>query len=70
MFVHVSECEFVSPNCSKFAVECDRNSKIFQNIQNVFYFEKIDGFKKNLIFLKIPEGGKLAVECVSKEMVA
>ena len=35
MFFHVSEREFFSPKCSKFAVECDWNSKISRNVQNL-----------------------------------
>ena len=51
MFIHVSEREiFFSLNCSKFAVECDSNSKNSQNVQNLGFFGKIDAFfrKKNL----------------------
>ena len=29
---------FFLPNCCKFAVECDWNSKIFQNVQILFFF--------------------------------
>ena len=42
---------FFIPNCSKFAVECDWNSKISQNERrNLGFLNKIDGFfsKKNL----------------------
>ena len=48
MFVHVSERDFFSPNCSKFAVECDSNSKIRQNVQILGFFLK----KNRLIFRK------------------
>ena len=41
MFIHISEREiFFSQNCSKFAVECDWNSKISQNIQKLGILEK------------------------------
>ena len=40
MFVHVSESEFHSANCSKFAVESDWNSQIFQSVQNFGFFWK------------------------------
>ena len=44
-FVHVPEREiFFSLNCSKFAVECDWNSKNSQNVQNLSLFGKIHGF--------------------------
>ena len=54
MFVDVSERQLFSPNCSKFAVECDWNSKISQNEKKIVFFEKIDGFlrKKTLNFSK------------------
>ena len=39
-YVHVTEHEFFSPNCSKFAVECDWNSMISQNVQNLGFFWK------------------------------
>ena len=43
---------FFSPNSSKFAVECDWNSKNSQNVHILGYFGKIDGFffEKNLEF--------------------
>ena len=34
------EHEFFSSNCGNFAVECDWNSKISQNVQNLFFFQK------------------------------
>ena len=38
---------------SKFAVECYWNSKISQNVQNLVFVRKIDGFlQKNLEFFK------------------
>ena len=39
--------------------------KISQNVQNLGFFEKIDGFfeQKNVFFFKIGKGGKFAVEC-------
>ena len=59
--VHVKRYSFAflnvkvfSPNCSKFAVECDWNSQNSQNFQNLcFFFGKIDGFfKQNLDFFQ------------------
>ena len=42
---------FQSPNCSKFAVEGDLNSKISQNVRNLGFFEKTMGcFEKKLDF--------------------
>ena len=46
-------------NCSKFAVECDYNSKNSQNVQNWCFFGEIDGF------FKIATCGKFFLECVS-----
>ena len=44
MLVHVSEREIsFSLNCSKFAAECEWNSKNTQNVQNLDFF-----WKKNL----------------------
>ena len=53
-YVHVTEHEFLSPNCSKIAVECDWDSKNSQNVQNLgFSTEKLMGFlRKNLIFFQ------------------
>ena len=57
-------CQFFSSNCSKFVVERDWNSKISQNVQNLGFFKKMDGFfEKILNFLKIAKGSKFAVEC-------
>ena len=63
---------FFSPNCSRFAVECDWNSKISQNVQNLFFFfEKRWVFrKKSLNFFKIAKSGKFAVECVSNGIIS
>ena len=44
MFVHISEREIFSPNCCKFAIECDCDSKISQNVQSWVFFGEIDGF--------------------------
>ena len=44
MFVHVSEREIFSPNCCKFAVECNWDGKISQNVQKLGFFGEIDGF--------------------------
>ena len=68
MFVHLSEREiFFSLNYSEFAVECDWNSKNSQNVQNLFFFGKIDGSfrKKPLNFSKIAACDKFFLECVS-----
>ena len=40
MFVHVSKGEIFSLTCSKFAVECDWNSRNSQNVQNFCFFRK------------------------------
>ena len=58
---------FFQTNCSKFAVECDWNSKNSQNVQNLGFFWKIICvFWKKLEFSsKIDEGGNFAVEFVS-----
>ena len=71
MFIHVSEREFFSKNCSRFAIECDWNSKIPQSVQNLGFFGKINVFfsKKNLKFSKIANGRKFAVEWVSNGMI-
>ena len=55
---------FCSPKCSKFTVECDWNSKISHNVQNLFCFGK----KLNLF--EIAKGGKFAVERVSKDIIS
>ena len=53
MFVHVYDREFFSPNCSKFAVECNRNSKVSQNVKNLFFFGKDRWiFRKKLEFFR------------------
>ena len=49
-YVPITEREiFFNNKESKFAVECDWNSKISQNVQNSGFIEKVDGFseKKN-----------------------
>ena len=39
MFVYVSDRETIfSPNCSKFAVECDWSKNNSQNVQNLGFF--------------------------------
>ena len=46
-FLFTSEREIIFPQiCSKFAIECDWNSKNSQNNQNLGFFEKIDVFSK------------------------
>ena len=48
---------------SKFAVEWDRNSKSFQNVQ-FFLIKKLDEFfQKKHQLLKIAEDRKIVVEC-------
>ena len=59
---------FFWPNCSKFAVECDWNSKNSQNVQNLGFFWKIDGFFLEFFFT-IDNGGKFTVECVSNGII-
>ena len=46
--------KFLKPHYSKFAVECDWNSKISQNVQNLSSPEKVDRFfgKKSLFFFE------------------
>ena len=51
MFDHVSERDFFSPTCSKFAV--DWNSKISQNVKIWVFLKKKDFRKKNLLFFQI-----------------
>ena len=65
-FVHVSDREILfSPNCSKFAVECDCNSKISQKVHNLGFFGKKVGLfeKKNKNFFSIANCGNFFVAC-------
>ena len=40
---------FLSPNYSKFAIECDRNSKNSQTVQNLAFFKKkLEFFSKSV----------------------
>ena len=56
---------FSSPKYSKFGVECDWNSYTSQNVRNLGFWKKNDGFFWNKVgTFKIGEGGKFAVECV------
>ena len=50
---------------SKFAVKCDWNSKISQNVQKMGFLKRIDEFfeKKFLNFFRIAKGSKFAVKC-------
>ena len=49
---------------SKFAIERDRNSKSFQNVQNLIFLKKLDEvFQKKHQFLKIAKDGKIVLEC-------
>ena len=52
---------FYSPNYIKFVDECDRSSKISQNVPNLFFFGKIDGFFRNKLdfFSKSPKVANL-----------
>ena len=64
-FVHLSERDFFSLNCSKIAVECNWISKISQNVPiSGFLEKKRDGFlsKKNLDFFKTAKSGEIFVE--------
>ena len=67
-----SEREFFPPNCSKFAVECNWESKNSQNIQNLGFFWKNNVFfsKKTLKFFKITECGIFFLECVSNGIIS
>ena len=68
-YVHAKRCwpncsrlltwKYFLPNFSKIAVEYDWNIKIFQNVQNLGIFGKIDGFffKKTLNLFKIVKFG-------------
>ena len=58
--------KFLSPNYSKFAVQCNWNSKISQLLVKLGFFEKSWFFwKKSLnFFSKIAKSGKFAVEWV------
>ena len=42
---------------SKLAIQCNWNSKISQNLRNLFFFENIDEFPQKLDFFKILKGG-------------
>ena len=65
MFVHVSEREFFSKNSSKFAVECDWNSKISQTFKIWVFLKKLMRFFGKFAFYKTVKGDNIAVECVS-----
>ena len=65
--------KFLLPNCSKIAEECDWNSKISQNVRNLFFFniKKVFYLEKILdFFFKIGEGGIFAVACVSNDITS
>ena len=67
-FLFTSEHEKIfSPSWSKFAVECDWNTKNSQNAPNLGFFGNLMGFfrKKTLKFFKIATCGKFCLECVS-----
>ena len=58
---------------SKYAVECDWNSKISESLRSLDLFCKEMGIlEKNLIFLqkKTGKGGKFAVRCVSNDVIS
>ena len=49
---------------SQFDVECEWNSEVSQNVQELGFLRKKVGFyEKILKFLKIADGNKLAVQC-------
>ena len=49
---------------SNFAVECDRNSKISQNVPKSIFIEKLDDvFQKKHEHFNIAKDSKFAVEC-------
>ena len=64
-------CSLFSANCSSFAIECDWNRKISQNVENSF-FEKLEGlFENKLDFsFKIANGGKFDAECASNGYIS
>ena len=75
MLTRVSECEFFSLNCSKFALECNWSSKKSQNVQNlgffaVFWKNRWVFSKKSLKIFKIAKSGKFFLECVSNGIIA
>ena len=45
---------------SKFAIECDWNSKFSQNVQVLVFWKKPSGFQKKMIFFKIVKNSKFA----------
>ena len=53
---------FSSPNCSKFAVESDWNSKISERGMKFFL--------KKMFLFKIGKGHKFAVECLSNDIIS
>ena len=60
------------PNYSKFAVECDWNGKISQNVRKLLFKKKsMDSSRENLIFfLKIDKVVIFAVEYVSSDITS
>ena len=64
--------KFFSLNCSKVAVECDWDSKNSQNVQNLGFFGKIDGFFRKKIWkiFKIATCGKFFLQCASNRVVS
>ena len=65
-FADATEHEIIFwPNCSKFAVECDWNSKISQNVPILGLF-----LQKNMKVFEIPKSGKFTVECVSNGIIS
>ena len=62
---------YFSIKYSKFAVECDWNSKNSQNVQDLGFLGKQMGIlKKKTFFFKINEGGKFAVQCLSNGIIS
>ena len=63
---------FLEPNWSKIAAECDWISKISQIRAKFWFSEKQMGFsEKNLnFFSQIRKGGKFAIECVSNDIIS
>ena len=63
---------FFLTNCSKFASECDWNSRISQMRTNIFFWKKQMVFFREKLenFLKIVNGGKFPVECVSNYIIS
>ena len=65
-------CSRFSPNFTKFAIKCDRNSKTSQKVHNLrcFLNWKMGFFEKEIEFFKMAICGKLAVEWVTNGTIS